>query len=719
MSANLPLTLTHCEAEMCGKLRSDHKHATRYENRWTVLIAFCLFASLPVYSGKKIEKAYAALSEYDYFRAKKLFTALTGGNDGPYANYGLALIYSRGDNPFFNLDSANRRATVAYNGYIQRRKPASFGAFVVDSAAILALAQQVAAQKVKQISVKPEIAELDHYLSDYYLADEKTRLDALRVRDELEFAEVSRENKSRATIQFMTTHPASALFQEALQLRDRQQFEEHTADRKASSYVSFLARFPRNAMVNEAYEQLFAIYRKHSDVRGLSDFVKNYPDAPQSLEAWKLLFSLSVRAYSYAELKKFLEEHPKFPLKTTILKELELNKLVLHPYQGNEFSGYIDNKGKVVIPVIYDEVSVFSEGLAVVQKNDSACFINRENVNTFNRCYSEATIFRNGIAAVKESGRWHFINRLGQNISKQYDEINDLSDGLYVVKSAGRYGALDQFGQVVIEPRFEKLGDFSNGYAYYAENGKYGYVSRGGTTSKAEYEWISDFSANRIALVRQQGRYGLVTSIGKKLLDPVYDMILKLTGEVYLVVQNNLYGFFHSQGCFISQVAYEFQKEMEPGHYTDGILFRLARKGEQALADANGALLVSFGQFDEVGFPKHDLLLVKKKKKYGYADLHFNMKIPYKYTAANDFSDSAAVVAVGNRWMLIDLKGNELFGSPSQIEKVSPGYYHLPDEKKIKKRSGETAFENVSTIQNQGSKPLIITLADGDIKLLD
>src|SRR5690606_7525237 len=152
---------------------------------------------------------------------------------------------------------------------------------------------------------------------------------------------------------------------------------ENTQPRNASSYLGFLRSYPGNRMTNQAYEKLYDIYRDNKDVKGLALFINEFPDAPQNLEAWKLLVSLSVKSYSYAELKKFLDKYPRFPLRNTILNELELNKLVLYPFGKGDYVGYINEAGEMLIPPVYYDAGNFHEGLAIVQHYDSVSFINK------------------------------------------------------------------------------------------------------------------------------------------------------------------------------------------------------------------------------------------------------------------------------------------------------------------------------------------------------
>mgnify|MGYP003291734872 CR=1 FL=1 len=50
----------------------------------------------------------------------------------------------------------------------------------------------------------------------------------------------------------------------------------------------------------------------------------------------------------------------------------------LAPVQQNGKCGFINTKGEVVIPCIYDEAGWFSEGLALVKQNGKWSIINTE-----------------------------------------------------------------------------------------------------------------------------------------------------------------------------------------------------------------------------------------------------------------------------------------------------------------------------------------------------
>jgi hypothetical protein len=667
----------------------------------------------------KIQKAFEALRIYDYFKAKKLFSETIRRKPAAAAHYGLALIFHRNDNPFSNTDSALRHIDLSYAIFSATHVTCTCSGYRIDSASILQLAREITEVQFKRAARINTIASYERFLTTCHLADPVTREDAVSRRDALRFTRIRKINRSDSTLEFTLLYPESPYRAEALQFREGQLFEEMTAAGTASSYRNFLKKRPASPYAKTAFDRLFSIYRTSSDAAGLAQFVNEFPDAPQLLEAWKLLFSLKVKSYSYAELKKFLQEFPDFPLKNSILKELELNKLEMFPLQKEDYTGFIDIRGKFVIAPVYDAATEFSEGLSVVTRNDSTFFINKENLNPFSRVFQEASVFRNGIAPVKSGGKWFFINRQGQTISRSYDEISELSDNAYVVRDEGKYGALDHYGQEMIEPRFEKLGDFRNGFAYYTEKGNYGFVSKNGVVSRAEFEWISDFSESKLAIFRQNNKYGIINSYAVRILEADYDLVLKARGS-YLIVNGTQYGFYDPvNACFFYHIAYEYSREKPDAYYTNGEWFRLVRKNDQGFADANGKLCVPFKSYEEISFPSDGLMRLKQKKKYGYTDRKLSPAITFQYSYAEDFQDSLAQVKLKDKYLLINLKGEVVLSANEPFTRISRQYFSLGnDVKTIFDRSGKVIAMGVLQIQRISPHLIAVILEGDEIRLL-
>lgn len=76
--------------------------------------------------------------------------------------------------------------------------------------------------------------------------------------------------------------------------------------------------------------------------------------------------------------------------------------------------GYLDNKGKLVIPFKYDFGSEFHSGLAQVELDSTYGYINKQGKLVIPFIYEDAADFHNGIAHVKRKGKSFYIDTNGR-----------------------------------------------------------------------------------------------------------------------------------------------------------------------------------------------------------------------------------------------------------------------------------------------------------------
>ncbi|HRD38827.1 MAG TPA: WG repeat-containing protein [Bacteroidia bacterium] len=290
------------------------------------------------------------------------------------------------------------------------------------------------------------------------------------------------------------------------------------------------------------------------------------------------------------------------------------------------------------------------------------------------------------------------INRQGQEIAGPFDDLSEQSEQIYTVKLNNKYGALDIYGNYILQPRFDKLGDFKNGKAYYIDNGLYGFITKSGKTFSARYQWISDFDENNIAIVKMNGLYGLINDSDSLFLNARYELILKAEHSNFILVRNNKYGFYSSKNCFITDVDNEFKKELPVSYYTNGLAFKLIKNKKQAIMDANGKVSIEFGMFDEVYFAQNNLIRIKKKNKYGFTDRKLNIVIPCKYLEATDFKDSISIVKTKTETVLISTAGTEVFKTKGSLTRIFAHYFWVEEEEQnlLIDNKGKVLIENAS-----------------------
>ena len=132
---------------------------------------------------------------------------------------------------------------------------------------------------------------------------------------------------------------------------------------------------------------------------------------------------------------------------------------------ANEYRkyGFIDTKGKEIIPLIYDNANFFSEGLAPVVKNGKWGFINKKNNVFIDFQYTgNMKPFSDGLA----------LFRKNKSLTSKTESNED------------KCGFINKKGELIIEPIFYDAENFKNGVAVIAINGFYFLIDKKGNRFK-------------------------------------------------------------------------------------------------------------------------------------------------------------------------------------------------------------------------------------------
>jgi len=140
--------------------------------------------------------------------------------------------------------------------------------------------------------------------------------------------------------------------------------------------------------------------------------------------------------------------------------------------------------GQEVISPIYDEVRMFSYGLAAVRLDGKWGFIDTTGQEVISLVYDNAKRFSDGLAAVNNNGKWGFIDVTGREVVPLiYTYVWAFHDGLarayyggyldiiapcnsrHVFPHSGEWRILDTNGNVVAVLDYNYVGRISNGIA--------------------------------------------------------------------------------------------------------------------------------------------------------------------------------------------------------------------------------------------------------------
>jgi hypothetical protein len=607
--------------------------------------------------GNKISDGYKALAIYDYFKAKQLFYK-SYSKYTCEASYGLAIIYHRNDNPFSNTDSAAKYIALSRYHF---KDTITYSGFRIDSATLKALSNKISLLGFQRYCLTHSVSEMNHFLKHYHFSSDSLLQKCYYYRDEILLATASSWQSSDSLRAFMLNHPESYMYQKAQGMFYDFEFAENTKHKTRAQLEYFLIHFPKNPHVPEAEEALYQLVQQLHSPDSLYHFIKNFSGTASREKAWKLLYSVSVKKYSKEELAGFLKKYPDYPYAESLVKEISLTENILIPLLKKNKFGYIDTLANWVIPPQFDDALPFQEGFASVCKGDSCFYINKEGNKTSPYYFEETENYKDGIAVVKKADYYYLINRSGQFISKGYQDISPSSDKLFVCKEKNLYGAINAKGETIIPFTYTKLGNFKNDFAYYL-SGLYGLVDINNHFLPAHWDWVSDVDTNLIAIVKKQNFFGLMQTNGQLVLPVQYDYITFCENTIYLVVKNNLYGFYNPiEKCFITAVDYDYNPSMKPDYYTNGTHFKLLKNGDVSMVDANGRVMINAGTFSDFFFAKNGITRIQRNNKFGYVDRKLKPVTPIEFEKASDFNANIAIVFKNGTASLIDLSGKIIF----------------------------------------------------------
>jgi len=375
---------------------------------------------------------------------------------------------------------------------------------------------------------------------------------------------------------------------------------------------------------------------------------------------------------------------------------------MLFAAEKNNKWGFIDNSGKAVVPLTYDEVFAFSEGLAPVKLGKKLGFVDATGNLVIPASWEFVQPFHQGLAAVTDGKKYGFIDKTGKVvIPPQFAWVGNFHEGLAAVgivthppskmypnaphipdafgyidtngqmviplahsdghgvpmreasvmngrvsfEANGKWGAMDTTGKIVIEPQYRGELKFSQGLAEVSIDGKTGYIDTDGKiVVPAIYEQERRFFEG-LAAVRSGGRWGFVNTSGQLAVPIKFDQARDFHGGFAAVVVDGKWGIIDNTGKMV--VAPQFETSMSC----------------PTARDPSAVSHPSAPEFSE------GLAAVSVQCKWGFVDMEGHMAIPATLDEVNDFSEGLAAARSGSKWGFIDKSGH--FIIPAQYDNVS------------------------------------------------
>lgn len=222
-------------------------------------------------------------------------------------------------------------------------------------------------------------------------------------------------------------------------------------------------------------------------------------------------------------------------------------------------SGYIDKKGNVVIPIKErKDRGNFSEGLATIRlENNKYCYINKQDEIVINDIEGKAEIFHNGIAPVSIDGEaFYAIDKTGKKVflNKPYKFYEYIDKYFFVRNENRKYGVLDMQGNIIIPFNYDGIGYSEGGFMVYEKSAKgWKYINtKGESLFSGMFDEARPFS-DELAAVKKNDKWGYINTKGEIVIPMQYDRAFDfVNGYAYIQMYDKGYTVINKQGNQIS-----------------------------------------------------------------------------------------------------------------------------------------------------------------------
>jgi hypothetical protein len=359
-------------------------------------------------------------------------------------------------------------------------------------------------------------------------------------------------------------------------------------------------------------------------------------------------------------------------------------------------AGLADARGKIIVPVAYQQIGDFAEGYAPVTKDGKAGYLHISARTGIPFTYEESYPFLNGLAVVKNGGKYGVINRKNKFVlPAEYDQIErNYANKYFVAVKQGKSTLLDSSAAKVTSDTFEKVfagdtavairvskdgklhyfslpekhllaGDYDhaeplkNGFAVAAKQGKKGLITASGKEvipflyDSVTYDAIG---LKNTFIVGRDGKLGVVDDQHQIALPVEFELIANTGMQMYKVKQNGRFGIIRSNGQWVVEPRYETMSNSVENAGTPEWPAIVSNKGKYYLLNMRGEELNknATGQLKWLG---EGLYTVEKKNQFGLMKANGEVLSELEFESALPYSSGLAAIKKDGQWGYINKIG--------------------------------------------------------------
>ncbi len=326
----------------------------------------------------------------------------------------------------------------------------------------------------------------------------------------------------------------------------------------------------------------------------------------------------------------------------------------------------------------------------------------------FSEKHASARITGNKMGIIDEKGK--------AVIPFEYNYTSAVGSGLFAVKkgSSDKVGYMDLKGKYVVQPKYDMgfafkgkrarvaVGSYQDMLDFkYLETCKYGFIDeKGNEVIKAEYDWAGDFG-DGIAPVAKNGRFFFIDTDGNKIDDKTYASLSGFREDLCWVKKGSKGGFINRKNEVVIPFEYSnhmfffsrgsrfgaMNKESEIGatrfQTDDGVFFLSKGENRWGIVDINNKILTPF-EYTAFEIPEAGYMEFEKRGKHGFGSYDkgtlteiVEAKFDYIYYYPGEDHIEVGVGDYSNRKMgIYSTEGEELVAPKYEdVENIGNGIY--------------------------------------------
>lgn len=314
----------------------------------------------------------------------------------------------------------------------------------------------------------------------------------------------------------------------------------------------------------------------------------------------------------------------------------------------------------VILEPSYNLISRFYQGFSLVEGIRGNGFINANGEVTIPLEYNDMDHFSDGLAAYKENGKWGYMDKVGHiKIKPRFDLAGYFTDGYAVIgqrfdECSYEFGIIDKEGYEIIPATYESVSTFHKGLAIAKKDNKFGFINR---QDEQVIPFIFDYAyyfPSGLALVRRNGKCFGIDQQGNYIINyPGITTFGDVSNGIFPVQFDEKWTLMTLDGDIILPKKFDHIQSFREG------LASASLNRQYGFLDMQFKMVVK-NQYQYAGSFYEGLAKVCIRNKFGFIKQHGIMAIPNLYEPIDDdFENSIVWVSNHNCYGYIDKKGKQ------------------------------------------------------------